>query len=103
MAAEGTEPIGIDGTDLPHICDICSRDLTLCTHYFYCIDCPATFFWCYECFHATSRIIREPGERINPDMIAGRVVTSTRNSHIHRYREFRVIIKTPSKKTYNYK
>jgi hypothetical protein len=80
--------IRINNTSLPHVCDVCTKDLHLCTEYYCCRDCPDTFYWCNSCFYSASRKIRSPGEIHHPDEYTGQVVTSTRSSHIHRFTQF---------------
>jgi hypothetical protein len=100
--AENLFPKGINNTSLPHVCDVCSKDLKLSSEYYWCRDCPSTFYWCNKCFYTPSRKVRKPGEIPHPDEYSGQVITSTRSSHVHRFTQFVVKIYTPSKTSYKF-
>jgi hypothetical protein len=88
----------MNGRADPHVCDVCGLDLAHELEYFYCSECPATFFWCLKCFYTTSIRHNDPAEipRLNadPDRYGGRVVTSTRSWHIHKFVHYKLDIKT---------
>jgi hypothetical protein len=94
--AEGNM-VRFDGTWGDHVCDICGLDLALEEEYFWCTECPATFYWCYKCF-CTTRIQPNAPEDIehlnaDPNAYGGRVVTTTRDSHIHQFNPYKLDIR----------
>jgi hypothetical protein len=90
----------IDGTWGDHICDICGLDLALEEEYFWCTECPATFYWCKRCFYTTKIERNDPDdiERLNadPNAYGGKVVTSTRDYHIHAFNHYKLEIRQKS-------
>lgn len=100
---DAAENIGINNTHLPHQCDICNRDLTLATEYYWCSECPATFFWCKECFYRTNKHENTPEEQeVTDTQYGGRVIRTTKDGHIHKFVQYKVQIRTPSKRQYDY-
>jgi hypothetical protein len=84
----------MNNTHGPHICDICQKDLALEIEYFWCTECPATFYWCLPCFYTTRASVNSVEDRLPaPNRYGGRVITSTRDSHIHTFCHYKLDIR----------